>query len=351
VLPFYTLQVSLRRFYLCLFTKSPVSLQGVIDRLVEAVLVLDQEDRIVCLNLAALGLMDDLQDRVLGRPLRLVLPGLTVPTVPGQSYPIELRHQKSGLPVLFEANFSPYVDPISGFTGRLLILQAVSSKNELSRLALAAQLQEASEFEQRRIAAELHDRVGQNLTGLNLGLKRLQSYCYGENNGLADDLFMDCLALVEETTRQVRALMTELIPPMLDEYGLVAALHWYGAQYTLRTRIPVQVLGDEFAPRLAHHVELATFRIVQEALNNVAKHAQASQVTIRLVADGDCRCIRIEDNGQGADPGISTPSSERAHWGLMTMHDRAASIGGILTITSQPGQGTCVGITYTGKNA
>jgi two-component system sensor histidine kinase UhpB len=147
-------------------------------------------------------------------------------------------------------------------------------------------------------------------------------------------------ALVEQTAERIRSVMTDLRPPLLDDYGLVAALHWYGAQFATRTGIDVHVEGEEPVPRLIAPVENTLFRIAQEAMNNVAKYAKAAQVTVAVeTEDGIVRLV-VADDGVGFDPGSLTRPDGRQGWGLLSMAERAEALGGLCRVESQPGRGT-----------
>ena len=156
------------------------------------------------------------------------------------------------------------------------------------------------------------------------------------------DRLADAVALVEQTGETIRDMMAELRPPMLDDYGLLSALHWYGVEFFGKTGIGVDVQGQEAAPRLAAPVELALFRIVQEAMANVAKHARASGVVLTEAEDNGTVRLVIADNGVGFDQDRLGQPEGRHRWGLMTMSERAAAAGGRCRIESQPGQGTRV---------
>jgi signal transduction histidine kinase len=209
--------------------------------------------------------------------------------------------------------------------------------------AMAVRLQEVQELERHHIASELHDRVGQNLTGLNLNLQIIQNQVAALQKPALQTRLDDSLRLVEQTTRLVRDVMADLVPPQLEEYGLVSALRWYAGIYTGRTRQEVQVVGNELEPRLDPKTEIAFFRIVQEALNNIARHARASKVTISVEADASLARVCVTDNGMGFDPGRFPRPGDL---GLITMKERAASVGGLVIIQSAPGQGTTVRIEF-----
>jgi signal transduction histidine kinase len=208
--------------------------------------------------------------------------------------------------------------------------------------ALSARLAEVAEAERQRLARELHDQVGQNLTALGINLNIIRTQMPEEIAGLVRSRLDDSLSLVEQTTERIRDVMADLRPPVLDDYGLVAALQWYGEQFTGRTGIAIAVEGEESGPRLSARVENALFRIVQEALTNVAKHAQATQV--RLTVEMEDRTLRlvVADDGIGFDPAHLTESNGSQGWGLLTMTERAEAVGGHCCIESAPGQGARV---------
>ena len=150
------------------------------------------------------------------------------------------------------------------------------------------------------------------------------------------------MSLVEETTVHIRDVMAELHPPVIDDYGLMAALRWYCDRFSDRNQINVEVRGDEPAPRLSPIIESIFFRIAQEALTNVSKHAEASLATVKLEnADEHLRMI-VEDNGRGFNFVSVNHSKSQSGWGLTTMQERAATLGGCVRIESEAGKGTRV---------
>jgi signal transduction histidine kinase len=138
--------------------------------------------------------------------------------------------------------------------------------------------------------------------------------------------------------------MADLYPPMLDEYGLVATLRWYSQNFSQKSGIATRVVGNEFEPRLPAKVEMYLFRFVQEALNNVLKHARANQVVIGIESSDETAYLKVQDNGQGFDPQSISKQDEQPHWGLILMQQRASFIGGQVTIDSVPGQGTQISV-------
>jgi signal transduction histidine kinase len=219
--------------------------------------------------------------------------------------------------------------------------EAVSEQRARLR-ALAVQVAEAEEAERRRLARELHDQVGQNLTALGINLNIVRTQVSDESAGLVRSRLDDSLVLVEQTTERIRDVMADLRPPVLDDYGLVAVLHWYGEQCALRTGLAIEVLGQEPDLRLPTRVENALFRIAQEALTNVTKHAQAVKVTVALEIDDQTVRLVVADDGVGFNPTRLAQPDGRQAWGLITMSERAEAVDGHCRIESRLGQGTRV---------
>ena len=152
----------------------------------------------------------------------------------------------------------------------------------------------------------------------------------------------DSAMLVEQTTEQIRNMLADLRPPVLDDYGLVAALRWYGDQFAKRTEIAVSVVSEEPVPRLAARVENSLFRIAQEAMTNVAKHAQATQLNVKVDLDHETLHLVIRDNGIGFDSLEFTGVNDGTGWGLLNITERAEALGGECSVVSAPGKGTLV---------
>lgn len=208
---------------------------------------------------------------------------------------------------------------------------------------LSARLVETEEAERRRIARELHDKLGQQLTALGLNLNILEQSLPPKQGRAQHKRIADMLQLVEEMTEQVRDIMADLRPPVLDDYGLGAALRWYGGIFAKRSGIPCVVDGEDI-PRLPAQVEMALFRVAQEALNNVAKHSQASRVEIRSALEGDRLSLTVHDNGKGFPEAGEAEAPETLKLGLISMGERIASVGGTLAVASVSGAGTTIAV-------
>lgn len=203
---------------------------------------------------------------------------------------------------------------------------------DAQRMRLAAILLE--EAERRHIARELHDEVGQSLTALKFHLEVLANA-----DSQPSDRVREARALVDELMSRVSNLSLDLRPAMLDDLGLLPALVWLFERYTQQTSIAVEFerSGPEMQGRFAIEVETAAFRLVQEALTNVARHAGVKQVTVRVWRNEESVGVQVVDRGPGFNPDEALARGESG--GLIGMRERAAALGGTLTIDSRPGEG------------
>ncbi len=199
---------------------------------------------------------------------------------------------------------------------------------------LSRQLVQLQEVERRHIARELHDEISQVLTGLKLALetiRRLPADMARERLGKAQEL-------VNELMARVRELSLNLRPTMLDDSGLLPALLWHFGHYTAQTGVVVSFEHSGLERRFPAEVETAAYRIVQEALTNVARYAGVNEVAVRVTADEEKLCVEVEDEGVGFDPMSALGAGST--FGLVGMHERAILLGGQLTLDSAPGRGT-----------
>lgn len=208
--------------------------------------------------------------------------------------------------------------------------------------ALSRRLVDVQESERRQFSRELHDRVGQNLTALSINLDIMKSQVPENGNHALRTRIDDAAALLESTANSIENVMSELRPPMLDDYGLLPALQWYATEFYRRTGIRVKVEGDEEMKRLPQTSEIALFRIAQEALNNVAKHAHASRVEIMLERKEAELAMMVTDDGIGLESATPTPARRRPGLGMVTMQERTQAVGGEFGIGAAPGHGTRV---------
>lgn len=205
--------------------------------------------------------------------------------------------------------------------------------------SLSRRLVEVQESERRHIARELHDEAGQALVSLRYGLRLLEREIDGGEvvTGRVTELMQRTDAVIDGLHR----LAADLRPASLDHLGLEAALRQYarsaGSKFGLQVRFKATGFGDE---RLPSVVETALYRVVQEAMTNVVRHAKATQVDVLLENRGERVMVLVEDNGVGFEP--QRVPRDRDHIGLLGMRERAEALGGTLTIESAPGSGTTI---------
>ena len=211
---------------------------------------------------------------------------------------------------------------------------AVDLSERMSREALRRIVQ-AQELERRRLARELHDETGQALTSILLGLRSIEEAGDRETARAAAQEVRD---LVVSTLQDVRRLAVELRPKVLDDFGLVSALERLADTFEESTGISVELEAGTSGERLPGELETALYRIVQEALTNVVKHANATRVSVLLTRREGAAAVVVEDNGRGFDPDVPSPEGI----GLIGMRERLELIGGRLRVESSPSAGTTV---------
>src|SRR5882762_4348927 len=204
--------------------------------------------------------------------------------------------------------------------------------------SLATRQQDIREDERSRIAREIHDSLGQALTALKLQLVAAQDVAATETPALSARLAETAL-MVDDLVKSVRRIATELRPPILDQLGLPAALEWLAHDFTRRTGIRCEPTIMPTDDVISRELGTALFRIVQEGLTNISRHADASQVQIALGVKSHCVTLEISDDGRGITEAATTgPGS----LGILGMRERAAALGGVLEVAPRGGGGTRV---------
>jgi two-component system sensor histidine kinase UhpB len=212
--------------------------------------------------------------------------------------------------------------------------ELASSREQLRELSV--RLVHAQEDERRALAYELHDEIGQQLTGLNLVLE-LGAYIPPEQ---LRSVLHNAQTLVNGLTSQVRKLSLELRPPMLDELGLQATLRWQIEQFARQTGIIIDFQYRGLEAALPPAVAIAAYRIVQEGLTNIARHAQSRTVEVRVSIGVNQLDLELEDHGRGFDQEETREAARSV--GLVGMRERVQLLGGTFTLESTPGTGTCI---------
>jgi signal transduction histidine kinase len=211
--------------------------------------------------------------------------------------------------------------------------------------ALASRLQEVREEEKTRIARDLHDDLGQLLTAVQMELRWVEERLASPPEpGLAEaltDRVVEAIRLTEQAAKAVQRIAADLRPSALDSLGLGAALRQEGRRFQERTGIPCDVVLADGVPDLAGDAATTLYRVGQEALTNVARHAAASRVTVTLTASARNVSLRVADDGRGLDDIPLGPGA----LGLLGMKERAAMLGGTVTFVGGAGRGTLVELT------
>jgi signal transduction histidine kinase len=232
---------------------------------------------------------------------------------------------------------------------RLRTQRAVEAQNSRYLQLLSAKLITAQEEERQTIARELHDEVGQVITAIKVELSVAQRRL--DLSGGASELLEDVQAIADAALHTVRDLSHLLHPSLLDDLGLPAAVDWYLQAFSKRYNVSVDLQQEGMSTRLAPDVELAAYRVVQEALTNVARHAEATSCRVMMRRVGDRVEITIQDNGKGFDLAGIGEVGMRKGLGLLGMRERAAQLHGIVRVQSAPGEGTRVRVELPARRA
>ena len=212
--------------------------------------------------------------------------------------------------------------------------------------SLSSSLQNYREEERARIARELHDELGQLLTGIRMEVSWLGGRLQPEQGVLIDKI-ASVKGQIDRTIGTVRRISSELRPLVLDDLGFSAAASWFVDQFSTRTGLPVDLSLPDVDPERGDAVATALFRVLQESLTNVARHAHAGKVDVRLSHENDTWVLRVKDDGLGFVPEPGRPGDI----GLVGMRERAQSLGGRFSVTSAPGRGTLVEIVIPARQS
>ncbi|MFM0304587.1 PAS domain-containing protein [Paraburkholderia sediminicola] len=206
--------------------------------------------------------------------------------------------------------------------------------------ALSHRLLDIQETERRVLARELHDEIGQVLTAVKLNLQSIERMATSASTAHS---VADGIVIVEQAIEQVRSLSLDLRPTILDDLGLIPALHWYLGRQAERLGLSVTLTAEPLAARSRRTVETACFRVVQEALTNAARHAHAQRVSVDVKQTDGWLCVSIRDDGTGFDVSAAKDRARRGESaGLLGMEERALLAGGMLELESPSGGGTTI---------
>ena len=206
---------------------------------------------------------------------------------------------------------------------------------------LATHLQDIREQERTSIAREIHDELGQQLTGLKMYISWLNKKVAPAENDIREK-FAAAIQLIEDTIKSVRKISMDLRPSMLDDLGLMAALEWQSNEFEKRSGISTEFINQTGNKEIPARLKTGLFRIYQESLTNVARHAEAKKIVSSLKFENGSLVLTITDDGKGF--AFKNIESKRT-LGLFGMKERALEMGGHYEITSDPGKGTTVSVT------
>jgi signal transduction histidine kinase len=213
--------------------------------------------------------------------------------------------------------------------------KALAAANETLR-TLSRQLLEAQEQERRHIARELHDELGQGLTSVKFALQMLED----APEAIVDQL-PECVEMVDGMLQQVRNLSLDLRPSLLDDLGLAPALDWYVNRQEEQLGVTVHLIAKPLEPRFSPLIETTCFRVIQEAFTNIARHAHAQQVWVRVYTEDHTLQLSVRDDGVGFDVQTARQrATQGGSLGVLGMEERVVLVGGRLDIHSAPGEGT-----------
>ncbi len=330
--------------------------RAVFDACPDGILLVDGAGVIRDLNPQALTLFGYGGEELLGKPVEVLVPEAVRgvhgahrdryaadprPRPMGIGLELEGR-RKDGVAVPVEISLSPL--EVGGEMWTIVMVRDVGEQRRLRRFGRGSLL--AAEEERRRIARELHDDTAQALAGLLVRMKVLE-----RTEGVAEraELLAEMHEALEGAVEGVRRISRGLRPPALEDAGVVAAIHAQGEEMAATSGIPVEVVADGVDEALDPDARLVVYRVVQEALTNVIRHARGAswaRVSLRKREEGDV-VAEIVDDGAGFE---STPHRRSGEGlGLVGMEERAASVGGSLVIESAPGEGTRVRLTLPAR--
>ena len=342
--------------------RSEGRLRGILDSAMDAIITIDEKQHVVLFNAAAEAMFMCPRDEAIGAPLAWFIPerframhadnvrqfgdtGVVARRMGSQRIVTGLRRNGEEFPIdasisqVSESGVKLYTVILRDVTERVRAEQALlHSREELRELGSAAHM--TREQEKTRIARELHDELGQSLTMLQMDV----AWCR-ERLPAGDDAirakFDRMAALLQTSAASTRRIASDLRPLMLDDLGLPDALEWLVQEFSQRTGVPCKLAMGDPALNLPHMEATAVFRIVQEALANIAKHARASHAEVAVESSGGALTIRIRDNGVGFS---QTDARKPNSYGLIGLRERASLLNGSMSIVSAPGEGTRIEI-------
>jgi len=323
----------------------------------EAVMVVDRNGKIVLWNEGAEQLYGWSEGQAMGEsPLQMLQTELPRPVAQIENilrrepyWDAELRQTtRQGTRITVASRWALWRDESGRELGRFQLDSDITRRKQVEQelRVLSGRLLTMRDEERRRWARELHDSVGQLLVGVTMNLSLLQQQIEADSNN--GKLLAEGMRLTTEALREIRTISYLLHPPMLDEVGLVSALRWYVAGFSERSQIRVEVEIPESLGRFRKELEIAVFRIVQEALSNVHRHSKSETAQIEISATPRQLRVKVQDHGKGmASPELAGQSGDfpTPGVGISGIRERVRQLGGQMQIRSG-GSGTAVNVVF-----
>jgi PAS domain S-box-containing protein len=329
----------------------------------DAVIATDAEGRVTFLNPAAQSLTGWQREEAVGRPLREVFKIVSEQTGKRVEDPVTkvtregvvaglANHTvliaRDGTRRPIDDSGAPIRDSHGKIIGVVLVFHDISEQKQASDelRRLTARLLEVQEEDRRQVAYDIHDGLGQLMTAASMHLESFSRYRGEAQSAAGEKEFAKARSCLQDAVVEMRRLVSELGPLLLEDVGLMEASRRLLSDMAERANWEIEFEGGANDDRLDPMAETALFRIVQEALANVAKHAHAGRVRISFTRQRDTLKLEVRDWGRGFEPNRMLDKPERGrHVGLLGMRERAVLIGGEFSIESSPGKGTCVVVT------
>jgi PAS domain S-box-containing protein len=327
-------------------------LAGLLDSAMDGIVSVDDSQRVVMYNRAAEKMFGWTANEVQGKPLDLLIPeryrgghnqqvrrfgatGTTSRRMGDNTVLYALRKDGTEFPI--DASISQLQTPEGKLYTVILrdVTERVRAREELA--SFAAESAGVREQEKSRIARELHDELAQSLTALKMDTIWMRDHV-GDEDVTAQEKISEMLSMLDAAVASVRRIAADLRPLVLDDLGFVPAIEWVAQNFTQRTGIPCELQVDE-SLELEEPFATGVFRIVQESLVNVGKHARATKVEVEVKASGDDLLLRVQDDGIGFRP--NAPRKPQS-LGLVGLRERAMLMRGDVKVESAPGTGTVI---------